>query len=188
MARKAIVIVLKFYIGKGDIVYWFSIKVKIRNQKKAVREYTTLGEIVYRFFNNDSGVHFYTANETERDAVQELNNFSFEGASYVSAELLTGADVPVYRFLNQDTGVHLYTISETERDAVQELDNFSFEGEVFSAYDTEVEGAIPIYRFFNATTGAHFYSPSEVERDTVETNLSDFESEGIAYYAFPAEI
>ena len=145
------------------------------------------GNTVYRFFNNNAGVHFYTANEAERDAVQELDNFSFEGASYVGADPLTGEaeTVPVYRFLNQDTGVHLYTISETERDAVQELDNFSFEGEAFFAYESEVEGSIPIYRFFNSTSGAHFYTPSVGERDNVEDNLSEFQSEGIAYYALP---
>ena len=147
-------------------------------------------QTVYRFLNNDTGVHFYTANPTERDAVQELSNFSFEGASYIGVDPLTGISEPspVYRFLNQDKGVHLYTVSEVERDAVQNLDNFSFEGEVFSAYTTEVEGTIPIYRFFNATTGAHFYTPSEVERDAVLANLPDFQSEGIAYYAFPSEI
>ncbi len=145
------------------------------------------GNTVYRFFNNNAGVHFYTANEAERDAVQELDNFSFEGASYVGADPLTGEaeTVPVYRFLNQNTGVHLYTISETERDAVQELDNFSFEGEAFFAYESQVEGSIPIYRFFNNTSGAHFYTPSAAERDNVEDNLSEFQSEGIAYYALP---
>ena len=37
---------------------------------------------IYRFFNNDTGVHFYTASSTERDAVQNLGNYSFEGTSY----------------------------------------------------------------------------------------------------------
>ena len=148
---------------------------------------------VYRFFNNDTGVHFYTASDEERSAVADLNNFSYEGASYVGVGVgvdpLTGSSdpLPVYRFLNEDTGVHLYTISETERDAVEELDNFSFEGEAFFAYETEVEGSIPIYRFFNPSTGAHFYTPSATERDNVEDNLPDFQSEGIAYYAFPIE-
>ena len=148
---------------------------------------STAGSTVYRFFNNDTGVHFYTANETERDVVEELPNFSFEGGSYLSIDPLTGQGepVPVYRFLNQDTGVHLYTISETERDATQELSNFSFEGEAFSAYETEVENSIPIYRFFNPTTGAHFYTPSVAERDNVEANLPEYQSEGIAYYALP---
>ncbi len=145
------------------------------------------GSTVYRFFNNQTGVHFYTANEIERDAVEGLANFSFEGASYTGADPLTGVPepLPVYRFLNQDTGVHLYTISEIERDAVEELDNFSFEGEAFFAYETQVDGSIPIYRFYNSTSGAHFYTPSTEERDNVEANLPDFQSEGIAYYAFP---
>lgn len=140
---------------------------------------------VYRFLNRDAGVHFYTANETERDAVLELDNYSFEGESYVGVDPLSGmSPQPVYRFLNQDTGVHLYTISETERDSVAELDNFTFEGEVFSAYETEVEGSIPIFRFFNSLTGAHFYTPSTTERDAVE-DLPDFQFEAIAYYALP---
>ena len=149
---------------------------------------STLGTTVYRFFNNSTGVHFYTANETERDAVLELDNFSFEGGSYRAVDLLTGMPepLPVYRFFNQDTGVHLYTISEAERDATQQLSNFSFEGEAFYAYETEeVEGSIPIYRFFNSNTGAHFYTPSEAEKDNVEANLPEFQSEGIAYYALP---
>lgn len=145
------------------------------------------GTTVYRFFNNDTGVHFYTANEVERDAVEDLSNFNSEGASYEGVDPLTGGALPVYRFLNEDTGVHLYTISEVERDATENLDNFSFEGEAFFAYDSEVEGSIPIYRFFNSTTGAHFYTPNAAERDNVEDNLPDFQSEGIAYYALPFE-
>ena len=146
-------------------------------------------DIVYRFFNNNTGVHFYTGNETERDAVLELPNFSFEGSSYESVDPLTGdpEPSPIYRFLNQETGAHLYTISEAERDATQELDNFSFEGEAFFAYPTEEEGTIPIYRFFNTVTGAHFYTPSAAERDNVEANLPDFLSEDVAYYALPID-
>ena len=145
------------------------------------------GTTVYRFFNNDTGVHFYTADETERDAVENLANFNPEGASYQGADPLTGGSTPVYRFLNEDTGVHLYTVSETERATTEDLSNFSFEGEAFFAYDTQVDGSIPVYRFFNSTTGAHFYTPSEGERDDVEDNLPEFESEGIAYYALPSD-
>ena len=141
---------------------------------------------VYRFFNSNSGVHFYTANEIERDAVEKLPNFTFEGASYLGADPLTGSEVlPVYRFFNQDTGVHLYTISEIEREAVEELSNYLYEGEAFFAYQTEVEGSIPIYRFYNSVNGARFYTPSVVEKNSIEATLPNFQSEGIAYYAFP---
>jgi hypothetical protein len=143
------------------------------------------GTTVYRFFNNDTGVHFYTANEAEKENVETLANFSFEGPSYSGVDPLSGGGVPVYRFLNEDTGVHLYTVSAAERDATENLDNFSYEGEAFFAYNTQVEGSIPIYRFYNADTGAHFYTPSTAERDNVENNLSDFQAEGIAYYALP---
>ena len=147
--------------------------------------------LVYRLYNRNTGVHFYTGNEVERDAVVELANFDYEGASYQSIDPLTGNPQPdpVYRFLNQDTGVHLYTISEVERGVVQEMDNFIFEGEAFYAYDpeigSEIDSAIPIFRFFNNSTGAHFYTPSAVERDYIEDSLPNFQSEGIAYYAFP---
>lgn len=147
----------------------------------------TSSNTVYRFFNQDTGVHFYTANEAEKDTVLELDNFNFEGGSYRAIDPLTRMPepIPVYRFLNEDTGVHLYTISVAERDATQELSNFSFEGEAFFAYEIEVENSIAIYRFFNPNTGAHFYTPSEVERNNLEANLPEFQSEGIAYYALP---
>ena len=44
---------------------------------------------------------------------------------------------------------------------------------------------MPVYRFFNTDTGAHFYTPSEGEKEFVEDNLSNYQSEGIAYYTFP---
>lgn len=145
---------------------------------------------VYRFFRPNAGVHFYTASQIERDTIlTSLPNFNFEGVSYQSIDPLTGSSevMPVYRLFNQDTGVHLYTISETERDAVTDLSNFTFEGEAFYSYAVEVEGSIPIHRFYNQTTGAHFYTPSEVERETVATEFSNYQYEGIAYYAFPSE-
>ena len=142
---------------------------------------------IYRFFNSNSGVHFYTSNKIERDAVKKLPNFAFEEASYRGADPLTGQlePLPVYRFLNRDTGAHLYTISEIERDAIKDLANYVDEGEAFFAYQAEVEGSIPIYRFYNSTSKAHFYTSSAVEKNSIEATLPDFQSEGIAYYAFP---
>ncbi len=141
---------------------------------------------VYRFLNPDVGVHFYTANEVERDAVLELPNYTFEGESYNTVDPLSGNAEDVYRFFNTNTGVHLYTTDENERDYITDnLAEFTFEGTAFSAYETEAEGTIPIYRFFNGTTGAHFYTPSIGEKDSVEANLPDFAFEGVAYHAFP---
>jgi len=144
---------------------------------------------VYRFFNPDVGVHFYTASEAERDNVEEnLPNFEFEGESYTTVDPTTGGQ-EVYRFFNSTTGVHLYTTNEVERDSIIEnLPDFQFEGVQFYAYETEVEGSIPVYRFFERTLGVHFYTPSEAERDNVQANLPNYNFEGIAYYALPLDV
>ena len=145
------------------------------------------GSTVYRFRNQNTGVHLYTTSEIERDVVNTLPDFENEGESYVSVDPLTGTaePKPVYRFRNQNTGVHFYTISEGEKNNIlKNLPDFTFEGEAFYAYDTAVEGTIPIYRFRDTASGAHFYTPSVAERDFVENNLFNYESEGIAYYSF----
>lgn len=143
---------------------------------------------IYRFFNNNTGVHFYTASETEKNYVREnLSEFLYEGSSYRGVDPLTGTReaLPVYRFLNLETGVHLYTISENERETVANVNNFVYEGEAFFAYETQVAGSIPIYRLYNSVTGTHFYTPSNAERIEIDSNLPEFVSEGIAYYALP---
>ena len=143
---------------------------------------------VYRFFNPDAGVHFYTASEVERDAVLELPNYNFEGESYNTVDPVSGEAEDVYRFFNTNTGVHLYTTDENERDfIIENLADFAFEETAFSAYETEVEGAIPIHRFYEPSIGVHFYTPSEEERTFVEENLSNYTYEGIAYYASPLD-
>ena len=63
----------------------------------------------------------------------------------------------------------------------------SLNGVKFHAYEAEVEGSIPVYRFFEPSLGVHFYTPNEAERDAVQASLPNYEFEGIAYYALPAD-
>ena len=143
---------------------------------------------VYRLFNPQVGVHFYTTDVLERDAFIESGNYISEGESYRAVDPSFEGAEEVFRFFNTTTGVHLYTTEEQERDFIQEnLPDFAFEGAVFNAYETEVEGTIPVYRFYEPTIGVHFYTPSEVERASVEANLPNYTYEGIAYYAFPLD-
>ncbi len=148
---------------------------------------------VYRFLNQDTGVHLYTTSKIERNHIlATLPNYEFESFSYVSVDALTGDNSSqpeeVYRLYNEATGTHLYTISEIERDAVlAELANFSLESESFFAYTEQQPGTIPVYRFYNNETGAHFYTPSASERDIVVETLPNYDSEGIAYYVFPVD-
>lgn len=142
------------------------------------------GDIVYRFFNPNSGVHLYTADSSEYDfLIDEPNDFTFEAESYVSVDPLSGGE-EVSRFRNTDNGAYLYTISQTEKDFItNNLDNYVLEGSQFNAFDTAEEGTIPIYRFYEPTVGTHFFTENIEEKMFVEDNLF-YDFEGIAYYAY----
>ena len=90
-------------------------------------------ENVYRFLDRNTGVHFYTAAEAEKDnIVDNLPNYDLEGVSYQVLDPLTGMEDAsvVHRFRNQDTGVHIYTIDEAERSFIADnLSNYEYEGE-----------------------------------------------------------
>jgi len=153
------------------------------------------GVEVYRFYNNNSGLEFYTTDEFERDyIIENLSQYELEGVAFVAANEPEGDDItglsPVYRFFNSSTGVHMYTMSAGEKDAVLENPNYSFEGISYHGYDAQAEGTVPLYRFYNSELDAHFYTSSVEERDTY-LDSSDFQSEGengIAFYVEPVEI
>ena len=84
---------------------------------------------VYRFFNQDTGVHLYTVAEAERDAVLELPNYTYEGITYYGYETQQEGTVPLYRFYNTVADAHFYTPSQAERDSILEnLPEYVLEG------------------------------------------------------------
>ena len=87
-------------------------------------------EPVYRFLNNNTGVHFYTIDEEERDAILELPNYTEEGIAYYGYETEQEETIPLYRFYNPVVDSHFYTPSVAERDFVLEtLPDYQPEGE-----------------------------------------------------------
>ena len=156
---------------------------------------TSEGVEVYRFFNNDLKLQFYTTSEVEKDSIlANLPQYELEGVSFIAApdpgeQDITGVS-PVYRLFNTATGVHLYTISEAEKDSVvANLPNYVLEGVGYYGYDTQQEGTTPLYRFYNPGLDAHLYTPSAEERDFF-INSPDYQPEGggdgIAFYVEPA--
>ena len=143
-----------------------------------------IANAVYRFFNNATGTHFYTASADERDAVIDSGaSFVFEGPAFKGVDASDPGADPVFRFFNTQTGVHFYTISTDERDAiVATLPEFVLEGVAYSAHDTAEAGTVPLFRFFNTNTGTHFYSASAEERDVILDTLPEFTFEGTAYF------
>ena len=74
---------------------------------------------VYRFLNGDTGSHFYTMSEVERDIISNnLTNYNFEGIAYYGYESERPGATPLYRFYNPATDTHFYTPSSVEKDSV----------------------------------------------------------------------
>ena len=147
----------------------------------------TVEDGVYRFFNTQTGTHFYSASEIERDSIiNNLDHFNFESAAFKAATEANGPTASVFRFFNTETGTHFFTQSTVERDSVIEnLPSFNLEGEAYLGYTEEVAGSTPLYRFFNTQTGTHFYTAAEAEKDSIIANLPSFNFEGTAYWVDP---
>ena len=146
---------------------------------------TPAGDRVFRFFNTETGGHFYTANVAEREFItNQLPEFELEGVGFLAAQAGDPNATDVFRFFNTEEGQHFYTASEEERGFVEEnLPNFVFEGVAFSAYEEELPETTPVFRFFDAEGSGHFYTASTEERDFVEQNLPNFELEGVGFFA-----
>ena len=150
---------------------------------------------VYRFYNSNSQLEFYTTDEFERDyIIENLPQYEIQGIAFIAANEPSQEDIsgliPVYRFYNSNTGVHMYTASVDEKDAVLENSSYTFEGIAYYGYETQTPKTVPLYRFYNSELDAHFYTASTEERDAY-LDSPEFQPEGengIAFYIEPVEI
>lgn len=157
-------------------------------------------QAIYRFYNQNTGSHFYTGSAAERDHVMATWSalFTYEGpAFYVYDETLVPDAVdasalpasPVHRFFNMVNGSHFYTISAEEADTVKAKypGVFRYDGPGFSAYTTPMQHTplMPVYRFYNIENGSHFYTISPEEKALVQLYYGGtYRFEGVAFYAF----
>ena len=141
---------------------------------------------VKRLFNEISGKHLFSSNQTEVDYLTggELGWIN-EGDAYKNS---ANGNQSVYRFLVD--GSHFYTANEFEKDLLissPEYSNFIFEGEAHSAYSLDYgqkDGLLAVKRFYNQSTGSHVYSSSQEEQEILGLNPL-FVDEGIAWYSEP---
>lgn len=147
---------------------------------------TTVRTTIYRFFNTQTGAHFYTLSVPERDLViTKLRGYNYEGAAFVAFGAAASGTNPVYRFFNTRTGAHLYTISEQERAQVQAtMPWYQYEGVAWYANTSQTGGLTPMFRFYQTKADTHFYTTSASERDSVQQNLPLYKYEGIAYFSW----
>lgn len=74
---------------------------------------------VYRFWHEQNKRHFYTINESERDAVVNGNpNWKLEGSAYCAYKTHVAGSTPLYRFWSSAKLAHFYTISEAEKNNI----------------------------------------------------------------------
>ena len=129
---------------------------------------------MHRLYNPNSGEHFYTASNPERDMLVRLG-WRSEGEGWVAPVKST---TPVYRLYNPNAGDHHYTMSKGERDYLVSV-GWNYEGIGWYSSDTK---AVTLYRQYNpnAKAGAHNYTTSGAERDhLVRVGWRD---EGTAWY------
>lgn len=141
---------------------------------------------VFRFYNTQTGAHFFTISSAERDSViASFPQYLYEGAAFYAYPNTVSNLSPVFRFYNATTRAHFYTISAAERDSViKSYPVFAYEGPKWYAQTVSTGLEIPVFRFYNQSSGAHFYTVSASERDYVIQTLPTFKYEGVAYYAW----
>ena len=88
---------------------------------------------VYRFYVGDQNRHFYTANESERDAIIASSSFSswlYEGAAFncFSADQKPDSSLAVVRYLDRNSGSHVYSTSTAEQSILDSSLNYVNEG------------------------------------------------------------
>jgi flagellum-specific peptidoglycan hydrolase FlgJ len=149
---------------------------------------------LYRFYNSQTGAHFYTADEDEKQRIlSKYKQFRLEGtAGFVICGVASGGpgagQAVIYRFYMPSMGVHFYTADTDERDYIKAnwSNVYTYEGPSYTAWGGATEGAVPFYRFYNVRTGVHFFTADPDEMENVKANLSDiYLYEDIAYYIKP---
>ncbi|MEZ5703922.1 MAG: hypothetical protein R3E56_00395 [Burkholderiaceae bacterium] len=94
---------------------------------------------VYRFYNKQTGVHFYTISEAEKNATEtDTTVFTYEGIGWYARQAgdTTPGTVEVFRFFRRSAGTHFYTTSTAERDHIIANLNqyYTYEGVAYRAW------------------------------------------------------
>jgi hypothetical protein len=137
---------------------------------------------VYRFYNTETGSHFFTTSIAERNSVIEtLDVLSFEGNAFDS-NVTEANGTAVFRFYNKDNGVHFYTAAAEEAASLRLNAGFLDEGISYYAANDDSNGGTALYRFYNTQNDSHFYTVSEAERDNIINTIGHYKYEDVAFY------
>ncbi|MCR5211483.1 MAG: SH3 domain-containing protein [Lachnospiraceae bacterium] len=127
---------------------------------------------MYRFYNQNSGEHFYSGDEKEKDELVTAG-WIFEGTGWKAPK---ESGVPVYRLYNPNAGYHHFTTDLSERESLISL-GWTDEGIGF--YSSE-EKSVPVYREYDGNSGHHNYTTEISEHEGLMS--LGWKGEGIAWY------
>ena len=139
---------------------------------------------VYRFYNTQTNVYFYTIYTAERDTILSTlaDVLTYEGIAFYASPIATAGYSTIYRFRNTVNGSYLYTISEVEKTSIlQNYPQYVLEGTAWYAEPSAAGGGSPLYRF-RTNNNSHIYTAYESEKASILTNYPSFVYEGPAYY------
>ena len=134
----------------------------------------TVRVTMHRLYNPNSGEHFYTAAENEKNFLAK-NGWKYEGTGWIAPDK---SKTPVYRLYNKNAGDHHYTMNASEKDFLVKS-GWTYEG--IGWYSDDAKG-VPLYRQYNpnAKAGSHNYTPNKKENDFLVQN--GWKAEGISWY------
>ncbi|WP_040450844.1 hypothetical protein [Roseibium alexandrii] len=128
---------------------------------------------VYRFFNSESGSHFYTTSVEERDDIAaNLPHMALEGPSFIT-DAYSSTGTALHRFYNTLTDAHFFTTSADEKAYVEDsFPQFVYEGVATYVYaDPTGTSDQGVFRLYNEDTGTHLFTASEAEAANVQNVL-----------------
>ncbi len=129
---------------------------------------------MYRLYNPNSGEHFYTGSQSERNHLVSVG-WKSEGTGWTAPQK---SNHPVYRLYNKNAGDHHYTMNAAEKNMLVSV-GWNYEG--IGWYSDDAKG-IPLYRQYNpnAKAGSHNYTTSKAENDMLVR--AGWKAEGIGWY------
>lgn len=130
---------------------------------------------VYRFYNENSGEHFYSTSEAEKQNLINVG-WAYEGIAFYNDNSSSAA--PVYRVYNPNSGDHHYTKDYSEYKNLTSI-GWNDEG---TAFFVKEKGDKPVYRVYNpnALAGSHHYT-SDVSEYQMLQGIG-WQDEGICWY------
>ena len=124
------------------------------------------GGLVHRMYNPNSGEHFYTVSDEERDNLISLG-WNYESECSFTAPAPSDDTLPVYRLYNPSGDEHRFTTDTTEVETLYNDFGWNYEGISFCVYRNDSGNGVPVYRALNPNNGYYNFTTGKYEQDYI---------------------